>query len=105
MKPTWILLHPRATYAMLGYIPEWLDENDPDTASQQLHKHYAHGGGWQPYDGFKMRKPDYALTYPGDPPTIALAMCNLRSEVVVMYQHAWVAVIQPNGSFEVSRMA
>jgi len=45
-----------------------------------------------------------SLHYPGDPAFRPLAMARFRDEKIVIYEHEYVAVIQPDGSFEVSRM-
>jgi len=97
------LKHPQATREMLGYIPGFLNEHDKDDAVAQLHKCYAHGGGWCPFEGFTML-PNGNLQYPGDPPTRLLAEGKLRKEVIRIYEHAWVAVVQPDGAFIVARM-
>ena len=97
------LIHPQATYEMLGLIPAFLSESNSLSAVEQLHKFYSHGGGWNPFKGFDML-PSGDMQYPGDPPTRLLAEAKLRDEIVRVYEHAWVAVLQPNGSFEVCRM-
>lgn len=98
----WEFLHPKMTLEHLGYIPDWLSEANPKSAREQLNDGYAFGG-WRPFRGFKLRH-DNALLYPGDPPTIPLAQAKLRDELIVFYSHSWVAVIQPDRSFEVCRM-
>lgn len=101
---TWVLLHSRISPEALGYIPGWLDINDPRPAREQLNSGYAFGG-WQPFEGFKLSEGEYPyLTYPGDPPTIPIGATKLRDEQIIMYQHAWVAIIQKDRSFEVCRM-
>lgn len=98
------LLHPRATIEHAGYIPNWLnDEDDPRPAKEQLNDGYAFAGGWQPFKGFKLAEDD-SLTYPGDPPQHPIIEFKIRDERVLLYQHAWVAIIQPDRSFEVCRM-
>jgi len=88
----------------LGLIPWMLDDHDKRPAREQFDEHYAHGGGWQPVPGFKMLE-DHWLKYPGDPePLVPRATCNLRTELIVFYDHAFVAIIQPDGAFEVARM-
>jgi hypothetical protein len=97
------MVHPQATTAMLGYIPTFLSESDPRSAREQLNANYAHGGGYDPFPGFKML-PDLNLQYPGDPPTRLLAFAELRDERILMYEHSWVAIVQKDGSWVVSRM-
>lgn len=99
----WIQLHPKATPEMLGYIPLFLDEDDPRPAREQLDSNYGHGGGFRPQAGFEMM-PNGDLTYPGDPPFAPLAETKLRDEIIRVYNYAYVAIIQPDGSFVVCRM-
>jgi hypothetical protein len=98
----WRMLHPRMTMEHLGFIPGWLHEDDPRDARAQLDAGYIFGG-WDPFPGFTLAE-DNSLHYPGDPPTVPLAAALLRDELIVFYEHAWVAVIQPDRSFEVCRM-
>lgn len=95
--------HPSATIDHLGLIPMMLSEHNPAPAKEQLHNGYAHGGGWHPFIGFKLLDND-SLAYPGDPPQRPIAEMILRNERVVLYEHAWVAIIQSDRSFEVCRM-
>jgi hypothetical protein len=98
----WEFLHPRMTIEHLGYIPYWLNLNNPKSAREQLNQGYVFGG-WRPFEGFKLRS-DNALLYPGDPPIEPLAQAKLRHELICFYPFSWVAVIQPDRSFEVCRM-
>lgn len=103
--------HPEDAVNMLGYIPEFLSVADPRPAQQQLHENYAHGGGWNDFQGFKLHgggdeggDEEYSLEYPGDPAYHEVGRAKLRAETVVVFQHAWVAVIQPDGSHRIARM-
>lgn len=98
---TWKMKHPQATPAMLGYIPNFLNEQDPRPAREQINSNYV--SGWHPFPGFTML-PDGNMTYPGDPPTLLLAECQFRNETVRFYDCSWVAIVQPDGSFEVCRL-
>jgi hypothetical protein len=96
----WEMKHPQATLDMLGYIPSFLDENDPRPAAKQIDTAYV--GGWQPFPGFTMV--DNGLRYPGDPLTPLLAETKLRDETIRFYDCSWVAIVQPDGSYEISRL-
>lgn len=100
---TWKMMHPQARPDMLGYIPGFLSENDPRPAREQLDTAYSHGGGWTPFHGFTIL-PDGNLKYPGDPPVELLAETHLRNETIRFYNHSWVCIIQPDGSYEICRM-
>jgi hypothetical protein len=94
--------HPRASLVDFGYIPLWLSEANPKPAAQQLNDGYAYGG-WQPFQGFILQDDD-GLKYPGDPPIKPICELLLRQERIVLYPSSWVAVIQPDRSFEVCRL-
>jgi hypothetical protein len=97
------MLHPKMTQEHLGLLPGFLDESDPRSAREQFNENYAHGGGWNPFEGFKMLD-GYALKYPGDPAHKPLAKAKFRDELILYYQYSWVVVMQPDGSWEVTRM-
>ena len=103
MYMKWIPKHPKATPEMMGYFPGFLSEDDPRPAREQIDSNYQHGGGWQPFHGFTML-PDGNLSYPGDPPVQLLWETKLRDETIRFYNHAWCSIIQPDGSFEISRV-
>ncbi|HEY2530294.1 MAG TPA: hypothetical protein VGJ20_20550 [Xanthobacteraceae bacterium] len=90
----------------VGDIPYWLDVNDPRPAREQLDSHYRHGGGWHPFQGYslKIEHGRRALLFPGDPPQYPIATMHLRDETILVYPHAIVVVLQPDGSFEACRM-
>ncbi len=96
-------IHPDADMDHIGFLPLWLNENDPRPAKEQLNEHYAHGGGWRPFDGFKLED-NLSIAYPGDPAHPALAVMRLRKELIVVYEFSWVAIIQPDNSYEICRM-
>lgn len=85
-----------------GYIPNFLDEGDPRPVREQFNARYS--GGWHPMSGIKMRRVGWILTYPGDPPFQPIGSVNFRDEVVILYQHAIVVVVQKDGSWEAARM-
>jgi hypothetical protein len=99
----WKMKHPQMTMEHLGFLPEFLSLDNPQSAREQLDANYRHGGGWQPFTGFTML-PNGNLTYPGDPETLLLAETRLRNEVIRYYQYSWVAIVQPDGSYEIARM-
>lgn len=97
----WEMLHPRATLAHLGLLAYFLSEANPACATKQLGDKYQ--SGWVPQKGFDLADNDLLL-YPGDPPLRPFAKTKLRDETVYVYESSFVAVIQPDRSFEVCRM-
>lgn len=97
------LKHPQATFDHLGFIPMFFDERDPASAKEQIDARYRHGGGWRTHHGWTMER-DGSLSFPGDPSLPVLAEAKLRDEIIRVYEMAWVAIVQPGGGFEVSRI-
>ena len=97
-------LNPRFDLFDLGFLPEFLSLSDPRPAREQINSNYAHGGGWFPMTGFKYSPTDHSLQYPGDPKMKPLAQAQLRDELILFYQSAWVAIVQPNGDYSVARI-
>lgn len=100
------LIHPKATQAMLGLIPSFLSPNNPAPAKEQIDANYQHGGGWRKMEKWKYDPKTKAITYPGDEsrPEHLLAEARLRDELILIYTHAWVCIVQPDGYFEVARV-
>jgi hypothetical protein len=96
-------LHPSATADHIGEIPCWLSAADPRPAATQLDSAYRHGGGWKPFSGFKLHE-NNSLKYPGDIPLWPIAEMRLRDELILIYEHSWVVVIQPDRTFAACRM-
>ncbi len=91
----------------VGFIPQFLNENDPRPAVEQIDTAYRHGGGWMDFKGFQLAgggDDPYFLTYPGDPAMRELSRATLRDETLVLFTSSWFAVIQPDGSFRVARI-
>jgi hypothetical protein len=97
------LLHPRVGPDVMGILPDFLDLADPRPVREQFNERYAHGGGWSPMSKWKLLK-DNSISYPGEDPLKPLAQLKFRKELVVLYEHSWVAIIQPDRTFEISRM-
>lgn len=102
------------TLDWLGLIPSMMSAYDPTPIAEQVDANYQHGGGWRPLKGWNMDE-DYVLTYGNqeaedrDPPLHPLFMAEHDRgggvmEKVFFYDSAWVNVVQPDGTFEVSRM-
>ena len=85
-----------------GYIPFFLQAYDPSPTTEQLDKRYV--DGWRPFSGFTLDKTTMVLTYPEDEPLKPRAIARFRADVLAIYESAWVCVLHPDGSYEVSRM-
>jgi hypothetical protein len=101
---TWILDGRSRPADVLGYLPYMISASDPRPAREQFDANYQHGGGWNAFHGFVLNVATMALTFPGDPPLRPIAMGQLRDERIYLYPHAWVLIIQKDGTFEVARM-
>jgi len=99
--PDWQMMDSRMTMEHLGLIPFFLMVDDPRSAREQFDARYV--SGWNPTTGFKLSR-DHSIRYPGDPPLRPLAMCKLRDETIFFYRHAWVLVLQKDGTYEACRM-
>lgn len=85
-----------------GYIPSFLSVDDERPMKEQINENYI--GGWNPFRGFKIKKKNWTIAYPGDPDMTPLAGAALHGEVIVIYPYAWVMIIQSDHSFEIARM-
>lgn len=88
----------------VGYLPTFFSPEDPRPAREQINQNYAHGGGWHPTSGFKMKPDSWRVKFPGDPVLYPLAYAKLRDETLIFYEHEWLAILQLDGSFEMARV-
>jgi hypothetical protein len=96
---TWNMKHPQANPDMLGCVPDLISGDDPRAAAVQIGARY----GWDPMPGFAF--PDDTLRLsdePDDAPWPLIAEAKLRDETLRFYSHAMLAIIQPDGTFEVA---
>lgn len=94
---------------VVGLIPTFLNYDDDRPVKEQIDTAYQHGGGWKHFDGFTLihagsKHDKYSIEYEGDSPNHELSRATLRDELLVFFEHAWLAIIQKDGSFEVSRL-
>jgi hypothetical protein len=86
----------------LGYLPDFIEAADPRSMREQINDRYV--SGWSPFEGFTFDKRSFKLSYPGDPPMFPVAGTFLREEVLLLYPHDWVLILQPDGSWEAARL-
>jgi hypothetical protein len=101
--PHVVALHPACTPDHVGFIPTFLDLDDPRPAAEQFQERYVYGG-WRNQSGFKQGNQRYTLTYPGDPTLKPIAAMMLRDEMIMIYDAGYVAIWQEDGTFEACRM-
>lgn len=89
-------------FDLVGFVFDGLSETNPAGAVEQLDRSYAHGGGWRPLKGFSYA--NERLSYAGDPDMMLIATVKLRDETIMLFESAWVCVLQLDGSIEVARM-
>lgn len=97
------LLDTRYAADVVGFLPQFFDERDPQPARVQIDRNYAHGGGWRPFIGFELCE-GRQIKYPGDPVYKPIAEAKLRDETIVLYPHSWVAIFQKDGTFEIAHV-
>jgi hypothetical protein len=102
--PTVLILDARYSDPnFVGFIPTFLDLDDPRPAAVQFQERYAYGG-WRNQEGFTTRDGTPTLHYKGDPPLKPIAVMRLRDEMIFVYLHGYVSIFQPDGTFEACRM-
>lgn len=93
----------------LGALPYMLSSDDPRPAREQFNERYGFAGGWRPFRYFTLGENNELIAprdpeEPDEPPLFPVADGKLRDELILFYPHAWVAIVQPDRSFEVCRM-
>lgn len=99
----WTFYRPDAA-EWIGAIPLIINSAYDEPVAEQIAIGYAHGGGWMPFEGFVFSPEAMTITYPDDPPYEAVAEVTIRGERVIVYPHAWVMVLQQDGTFQVTKM-
>ena len=89
---------------ILGLLPEIFRADDDRPAVEQANDRYAHGGGWFPQTGWTIEPGTGIAHYDGDPPFQPLCVAKLHDEMIIVYPHAYVAILQEDGSYQMARM-
>lgn len=84
----------------LGSLPDLFSVHDSRSAAEQVSDHPS----WFPNPDMRIRT-DGTLIFPGDPDLPPLFMAQIRDEIVYLYRYSWVAIVQSDGSYVVSRLA
>ena len=85
-----------------GFIPSFIKVDDERPLKEQINDNYI--GGWKPFEGFKLKQKSWTIGYPGDPDMQPLAGVALHGEVLAVYPHAWVMIVQEDNSYEIARL-
>jgi hypothetical protein len=75
-----------------GLIPNWLLPSSDEPIWQQVHRHYAHGGGWHDNNSFTVHKNEdgtYRLSHEGDPDLHERGRIRLGSQMLVAFDYSW----------------
>lgn len=99
----WTYLHHAVGPDWLGYLPDFIVNDDPRPAREQFDERYIFGG-WRPQPGWTRNPETGAMKYPGDPAMKPIAERRLRDELILLYASSYVAIVQPDGSFEMARV-
>jgi hypothetical protein len=95
-------LRPDARPEDLGFIPTFLIDSDARPVREQFNERYC--SGWRPQPGFTYEPKKMLLQYPGDPDLQPRIGISFHDEIVLLYDHDVVAIVQKDGSFEACRM-
>lgn len=97
-------LSARELMVLWGFIPTFLDADDPRPAKEQFDDRYI--GGWNSFEGFKLRhdKDVPIISYPGDPEMRATSGMIFRDEMIVLFPYSWVMIVQKDGTWDIARM-
>lgn len=88
---------------MAGYIPSFLSADSDDSIQEQLDAAYV--TGWRPTKAdVRLDEETWMLHFSNDPPLHPVGACALNGSILVLYEHAWVLVMDTDGDWEVCRM-
>ena len=86
-----------------GYIPGFLDEDDPRPAREQIDARSP--GGWHALPPqLRFDSETLIMTYPGDPPFEPVGLLMFRDERLLLYPGDFVVIVQRDGSWEGARL-
>ena len=92
----------------VGDIPFFVQTTDGRKAQEQINERYSFGGGWRPLKGWNMNPETKVITFVeedgSDPPLNPIVVAKYKEQEIYVYQHAWVAIVEKDGTFEIGRM-
>lgn len=88
---------------IIGFIPTFVHARSDGRAHEQIEAFYQ--SGWRPIKGFTLTHDTLRLKYSGDPDLRPLAWAILpNNEAIIVYGHAFTAIVQPSLTFDVARL-
>lgn len=89
-----------------GFLFALAHSSSDATIPEQINQHYAHGGGWNPLEGWSMiDAPNGVVCYPGDPVLKPDAKAQHGNETVFFYRSgAWLGVYTEANGLKLSRV-
>lgn len=93
-----------------GLVPEFVSARSYLPVVEQMHRGYAHGGGWNEFKGFKLARfdPEHPeetrIYYPGDPPYKVIAWASIRGVYIMLFDHSWCVVTTDGDKFNCARL-
>lgn len=102
--PRFIQIDPRYNAAAaVGFIPTFLDLDDPRPAKEQIAERYV--SGWFPFEGHNLNIEDgMILTFEDDPPMWPIAFAVMHDDLVFVYPHGWTMLFHKDGKWEIARL-
>lgn len=103
-RPKW------TNHNVMGYIPAFLNLDDPRPAKEQIDDNYQHGGGWfetsSKYELIDWKKDGKCIlhftTY--HERNRELSRCKIRDETLIFFEGSWLAIVQPDGKTNMARV-
>lgn len=102
------------TNADLFFLRGIFQEEDPQSVEEQINTRYAHGGGFDPMEGWTLfegweKEGDARMSYPGSELEDAtevreIARGQVRGTILVLFDYEFLAIIKPDGAFQVTRV-
>jgi hypothetical protein len=93
----------------LGFLPLIIASDWDLPAAEQIAQNYAHGGGYRPRPGFGLvagKMGQALLQHAGDPDIRERSRLYLpySDELCILFEHDFLAIVQDDGSFAVTRV-
>lgn len=88
----------------IGFVPYFFEAGDERHPAEQIAERYAHGGGWTPQEGFTIEEDGLRYKDGAKDRLLFSFMVHGHPQTLHLYECAWLAIVEPDGSFAVSRV-